>query len=973
MLNPRSLAAILVLTGLFPASPAAAAPAVDVTVPIVYGYKAEGLYHGNWALADLRPLFEAPDDGPSGRGYQLDSGALRHRRWHLWSASAPLTVAEARRAFAGKGVTLVGGPTAIRAVWTDGLQAFEAPGPAPAWVADWLAGQVGEHAHARLKTAALWAARGADGRALWLYAEDGAPPPIPALNDAEAWQWEAVAHGRASRDGRETTFHAVPRTFGGVALHALAARWRAEGNALRVDAGNLVDDATSPDAELALPDTLDAVGRMGLDALVPFDFELRLRHAEQVRLAASVPLVAANLKGPDDVPVSPWVVKERHGKRIAIIGLVDAEHVKRYSLYAGDGGWVTEDPFTALSRALREVKQQRPDAVVVVTNLREDELPRLRDEAEGVTAIVTRYQTRGEWDYRERFETGPRDARQALLPWVMAGGSKDQLGRLTLGFGERDGRAGLRWIENEVKRAIADQEVDPSPARTWAFAERLAAFQARRQDAVLPDRRRLAALDPRLARPDGRPAPQYDRVAWSRIAAGALKRATGVEVALLHVVRNAPIADGEVPRHVADSWLKRERVVLVQMSGGQIKRLLARDGAKSPFVTAGYHPEAGVIGGRELDETEHYRVATTESIARSEHADEDFEGPVDAELKRVGDRIVRGGSGVGIGDATLGVLDALRDRHGGFDDAYLQDLAALMLDDGQAFDSRWRVLVRHNELTYQHFQASPRDTFDKVRNAEINNPDSAFYGAKADVAAIHEAEAIEWENRGILRYVRADVVEAEPDPNAEPDAAEQDDLVQLTSELRVKAAALPSGFAEVPLVPYLSGNYLTEFTPSIDENGDFNPRRQELNAHTGLVVRPDAWLKELRVGLIGKNDLASPVGRFEPGFQVLALAEQPIGPATLAVSADARHFLGMPEDGPEDLAWLNKLSVALRFPLGGGLNLAVGTDALLFFGKLPETATWGNAITPTIGITYNGVWKPRYGVLYDPGDREEEE
>lgn len=975
MSNPRSLALALALaaTFVFPAGAASAAPAADVSVPIVYGYKAEGLYHGNWALADLRPLFEAPEGGPTGLGYRLDAGALRHHGWHVWGADGPLTVAAARAAFAGKGVALAGMPAPVRVAWTDGLQAFEAPGAAKPWVADWLLAHVDDLAHPRPEAGALWAAKGADGRALWIYSETAAPPPAAALARAEAWQWEAVAHGTARADGKDTAFHAIPRSFGGVALHALAQRWKAEGGAIRVDAGNLVDDATSPDAEVALPDTLAALPGMGVDALVPFDFELRLAHADQVKLAASVPLVAANLKGPDDVPVKPWVVAERRGKRVAIVGLVDAEHVKRYSLYAADGGWTTEDPFAALPRALAEVKAQKPDAVVLVTNLREDQLPRLRDAATGVAAIVTRYQTRGEWDYQERFEAGARDARQAMLPWVLAGGSKDQVGRLTLGFAAPGSRPGLRWVGNEVRRAIADQEDDPAPARTWAFVDRLAAFQARRQDAVLPDRRRLAAVDPRLARPDGRPAPQYDRVAWSQIAAGALKRATGAEMALLHVVRNAPIGDGEVPRHVADAWLKRERVVLVQMSGAQIRAVLARDGATSPFVTAGYHPEAGVIGGRELDDGEHYRVVTTESIARSEHAEEDFEGEGDAELQLQGERLVRGGEGVGIGDATLAVLDAMRARHGGFDEAFLAELGGLMLDDGQAFDSRWRVLIRHNELAFQRFSASGRDTFDKVRNAEINNPDSTFYGAKADVAAVHEAEGLDWENRGILRYTRADVAEAEPDPNAEPDAAEQDDLVQLTSELRVKALGIPTGLPDLPLVPYLSGNYLTEFTPSLDENGDPNPRRQELNAHTGLVFRPDSWLKELRLGLIGKNDLASAVGRFEPGFQALALAEMPVGPATLALAADARHFLAMPEDGPEDLAWLNKLSFALRYPLGGGLNLSLGADAMLFMGKIPETSVWGNTLTPTVGITYNGVWKPRHGVLYDPGDREDDE
>lgn len=1005
MTNHRLPAILAALAAAIPAPSAFAAVAIsaDAAVPIIYGYKAEGLYHGSWALSDLAPLFEAPEGGPTSQGYRLDEGALRHRGWHVWGAQGPLTVAAARAAFAGAGVTLDGAATPVDVLWTDGLQAFQDAGPAP-WLPTWLAGKVNPEAHPRLKRGATWRAKGADGRALMVYAEEGAAPPAQALRDARSWQWEAIAHGQAKNGERLSTYHAVPRSFGGVALQALAGRWQHEGDALRVEAGNLVDDSTSPDAAIALPDTLAAIGQMGVDALVPFDFELRLPHDAQVKLAAAVPLIAANLKGPEDVPVQPFVIKEKQGRKIAIIGLVDTQHVKHYSLYEADHGWETEDPFTALPRVLKAVKLQKPDAIVLVTNLEEAELPRLRDMASGVTAIVTRYQTRGEWDYKERFESGQRNARTDLLPWLMVGGSKDQAGKLTLGFGARDGKQGLRWIENEVRRAVGDQEADPAPERTWAFRDRLAAWQAQRQDAVLPDRRRLATVDPRLARPDGRPAPQYDRQAWSRIAAGALRRAAGTEIAILHVVRNAPISDGEVPRHVADQWLKQEKVVLVQMRGAQIRKLLERDGVKAPFATAGWHPSHDMAGGRALADDEHYSVVTTESIARSENAGDDFEGEPFDGLKRLGPRVVRGGDGVGIGDATMGVLEDLKRKHGGFGEGYLAELGGLMLDDGNSFDSRWRILVRHNELTFQRFTASARDTFDKVRNAEINNPDSTFYGAKVDVAALHEADWLDWENRAILRYLRADVVEAPgaaaaaaaaavpaadakapaagaeapaaatPDTSAEPpDAAEQDDLIQLTSEMRIKALTIPTGRDDMALLPYVAGNYLTEFTPSFDDAGIANPRRQELNAHTGLVLRTETLLRELRFGVIGKNDLAATVGRFEPGLQLAAIIEQPVGPAIFQLNGDLRRFLAMPEDGPEDLAWLNRVGAALRFPLGGGLNLSIGADALLFFGKLPETSSWGNTFTPTIGITYNGVWKPAYGIMYDPGDSLDED
>jgi hypothetical protein len=147
-------------------------------------------------------------------------------------------------------------------------------------------------------------------------------------------------------------------------------------------------------------------------------------------------------------------------------------------------------------------------------------------------------------------------------------------------------------------------------------------------------------------------------------------------------------------------------------------------------------------------------------------------------------------------------------------------------------------------------------------------------------------------------------------------------------------------------------------------SGATNALRREVNGVAGLVFYPGGWVKELRAGAIAKQDLAQAVGGYEPGVQLAGALEVPAGPLTFAFDADAKSYFLTPEDTADDLALLARLSPALRVPVWGALGLSLGLDAWLFAGKVPGTRELGYSLTPSIGLTYTGSWKPLSGVTF---------
>ena len=522
-------------------------------------------------------------------------------------------------------------------------------------------------------------------------------------------------------------------------------------------------------------------------------------------------------------------------------------------------------------------------------------------------------------------------------------------------------RLRLTSAANEGRVVADDQSGDPN--KSWRSFELISDFVEARREAILPDIRRLAARDKRFTDKEGKPKVVFDSQHWSRLAAAVLRQATGAELSVVYRLTGGSHIVGEIPLFVAEDWMPvGSRVALTQLTGAEIKKLLATDTEHTRFTTAGFDSEKNLVGGRPIVEAERYLVATFHDLAGNETFQNIFHDADRTALKLEGEQIRPGknGDAVTVRDAVLARLVAMKTRHGSFNDGYLEELISLVGDDGHAYAPRWSVSLKPAEGSYQQMSVNNRDSFGAVRNSRINTPDNTSYRAKGNVALMYETGDLDWENKALVDYQKAEITTSKGLV-----VQEANDNVQFTSEFRLKIFRLQTARSDLELVPFVNGNFLTEMTPSEDpKTNQPNPRRQEVNGITGVVLYPGTWLKEVRLGAIAKRDFAIATGSVEPGVQLAGTIEYPIGPMTWTTEADIKNYFRTADDGDDDLGLLGQFATGLRVPLFGGFALRVGVDAIVFSGKIGASPPIGSSVVPSVGLSYNATFKPLVGIAY---------
>ncbi|MBM3275120.1 MAG: hypothetical protein FJZ00_08195, partial [Candidatus Sericytochromatia bacterium] len=151
----------------------------------------------------------------------------------------------------------------------------------------------------------VWDLTGAKGRTLRLVGPGDGAAAAKVLGESP-WVPAAAARAR-SNDGSDVVW-AASGMEGGFAVIEAARRLAKARSATWVDGGNLVEDSNDARGHATLERTLASLPDSGVAMVVPFKNELRLSPADQIRLARAVPLVAANLAAPADVPLRAFTL-----------------------------------------------------------------------------------------------------------------------------------------------------------------------------------------------------------------------------------------------------------------------------------------------------------------------------------------------------------------------------------------------------------------------------------------------------------------------------------------------------------------------------------------------------------------------------------------------------------------------------------------------------------------------------------------
>jgi len=135
---------------------------------------------------------------------------------------------------------------------------------------------------------------------------------------------------------------------------------------------------------------VEAMNAMGYDAMAvgAMDLSLGIETFQALRSQAKFALVSANLLTADGKPlVDPYVVLERKGLRIGIIGLTEPDIELQQISPIILGQLSSQDPAEALKRYLPELRSQ-VDVVVVLSRLGLERDATLAKEIPGIDVII---------------------------------------------------------------------------------------------------------------------------------------------------------------------------------------------------------------------------------------------------------------------------------------------------------------------------------------------------------------------------------------------------------------------------------------------------------------------------------------------------------------------------------------------------------------------------------------------------------
>lgn len=957
------------------ASPLPESPAPTPTpevrrLELFYTGMTGGLSSGQIDFAELTPLFQADLTRDFTAGGHVPDNVFRHGTFFLYTAQGPLTL-EDFRAFFGAGPFELKPAGRMPLIVSDYAYVFQPGVGSGTWLLDWLQGALkasGDYPDARPATGTRFVVTNRAGLTLSLVSLSGETPSLELLESPSRWEMLPAVSVTAQRNQQPSQLLAVGRPLGdGLRRAKLLERLRT-GPAVTVDLGNLLDPGFSALSREQREFTFLQLGHLGYDALVPAETELSLPEHDWRRLAALVPMVAANLSPnrPDTQPLPPYVIKEVSGLRVALVGVVDDRLLTLEGATGPQTAWTATDPVQAAWDAVEKAAaQSAPDAIVLMTNVRDDRLSQFRHIA-GLTAILADFQGLPGDTFTETANLSGITRLRVTTPYMIAHSSRNRVGRLTADFDvPPSGRPALSRLKNEAHLVRDDMPYDEQ----WRWQLNLLTdrYQSTRRNLLLPDLRDALAGYPAFKRPaQDSVLPRIEWQLWGRMVANAMREATRAEVAIARVVPLKTMTVGPVNQLTMEGWLETgDRLVQTTLSGKALKAIAARAQGTGRLAFSGYDPATQKVLGYAIADDELYRVTTTDQVGRHALFADTFTN------RRLDERWLRSPDGwaqpyaegerVELRDVVLAFFKGLKASHGGaFDSGYMADFQRLLAAGDQAVAPRWTVNLDDGQLLLNSYQNQNIAPFSQVRNTRVNTPSSFALGGKGRLAVVYDSSALAWENRVKSIYRRATLAK-----DGVEVTQETDDEIVLTSELRLKALQIPVAGQGATLLPYVNSNYATEFSPgSLD--GKEKPRRAELNAVSGLVYNPGWGFKELRAGVVVKNDLANP-GALEPGFLAQAIVEHKLSdawPAVFRGGIDVTRYLETPTDTPDRLGLLADFTAGLTLPVWERVNLTMSVDYFLFRGKVPATDVLGTSLDFKIGLGYTMGFKPFYGVWF---------
>ena len=771
-----------------------------------------------------------------------------------------------------------------------------------------------------------------------------------------------------------------------------------DGETSLVSDGPLLVLPGGPLIPYAKPDELElcakAMARLKPTALVPRSGELSLGLEELTAVAKRHQLryLAANLKTAGEKGTrhvfKRYVIEERDGLKIAIIGMVGASQLEDLPVSVR-AQWVIEDPIVIFGKVRRAIDKQlgrRPDLTVVLMGTADGEVLSRMNNIVGADVVIG---SQGGWtqmgrrEHQEVIADGRgREGVRWSKPLVRVPGPGLGVGRISARFGpgQRGGRAALSAVVHERRPVKFEGPRDAAYAQERrAIEEQLIAGW---NQVILPDVgpivQRHAELQELVygeavlynghARPNPRsmPASFTDRL-WMRLVTNVLREQLGADVAISRNLRRSTSMIGPLQRFFTERWLRHPDVLRrVRMSGGELLALTARLANRSrdpadprQIFSAGLDPVTGRVGGRSTDPKHTYEVVITDQVLSDPEFAPLFAGRVMDQLFiqtpegqwRPDER----GRGLTIGEVVSPLFESWLDPEGDtFDPKHAPSLEALLLDHSKRYEPRWHLQV--DELSVRGSSlgnTSNVGTFAASKETRVNTPEHFSIGFRSHFGVKYDGPDVLWDNRVAAQLQRQEF-SVDGQPATVQEAA--DDLV-LSSELRFNSVKIDLGEQAIPLVPYIQASYDTEFTaiesPTEEDPDARLPHQHVVRAAIGQVMTPGNWLKEVRLGALFQEDFSEEPLRYDGGLVTGMKIELPLLETVIFKSQlDIRYLFPDSNDTESDLGLVLTSVSQLVIPVTSGMNLLVFADYYLVQGKLESNRDFGGSQVYGLGLDF---------------------
>lgn len=743
-------------------------------------------------------------------------------------------------------------------------------------------------------------------------------------------------------------------------------------NTIRLSYGNLFgDDKKKRDIELK------NLKENKPDIILPSFTDLTLSNKEIESVNEIAPFVATNLVYEGKDLFKPYIIKNINDKNIAFLGIVDDFYPKAIGTVNKSSKLKFIETNDILPNNLKKLlNDSKVDMIVIMTNITSS-----KEKLDNIKKIVSSSVN----DYPQKqvlFFSLNKDDSYFSRSKNYEQNFKFEDPQLYINTPLSDGiySINLNLKDNYVsnlkinsKKLQQDNQLDEKMKKLndeiVMETERIINSLSDK-DFIIPDLRDLSNhIEKNKIKVKLTDEVAYKQDSKSTIAGNALLESFNAEVSIVKNDYGNLDTIGKISKTSFKDYYwfesRNEKLVFLNLSGKELKNLSNIDNNIKLFESTGtlkfygINFEKNLIRGRIINDSEYYKVVTTEDIYNNLLLDPVFKNATAVEIKTIDFK-----------ESVYNYLVTLTKKHAvdtkGFTDAYYNDFVKLFEDKSSILMGKWYLSLKNFDVNYNKGEVFNNEKLTQIKDSRINTPNSFDIGFNSKIESIFDNKDFSFGNALFGTFAKSFINLKNGNEITNVEKKAKDDL-NISTDLQLKFISLSLSDAKISVVPFVNETYSTEFLPTKNqETNKDNLRRSELNSSTGLVLYP-YFIDEIRVGFISRYDFTIPnSGWLNPGwFTSFNSTFNLSNIAYLTLDGNYKNYFQTPNESIEQLSSYGEINAKVSIPIADRFKVSFNINTFLFQGNQNlRTLGYGYGLSGYAGLNYSFDTKPEYFIYF---------